>query len=266
MTQLDRRLGRSVFGGDPAGYHAARPGYPEFVYDILRERCGLRPGTPTFEVGAGTGIATGRLLHIGAAPLAAIEPDPRLAAFLRASLPTEDLQVLAEPFEETPLPSARFDLGLAATSFHWVEAEAGLAQVARLLRPGGWWAMVWNVFGDERRHDAFHEATVGLLGESRSPAAGAVRELSFGEDHVRRAAELEAAGVFEDIAYQSLSWTLTLGPPGVRALYATYSEINARPPEARERLLDALMEIAEREFAGKVERNMVTAIHTARRR
>jgi len=266
MRQLDRSLGRSVFGGDPAGYHAARPDYPEFVYDILCDRCGLAPGTPTFEVGAGTGTATRRLLALGAAPLAAIEPDPRLATFLRQGLPTTDLQVLVEPFEETTLPSDVFEIGLAATSFHWIEVEAGLAQVARLLRPGGWWIMVWNMFGDERRHDAFHEATVGLLGESRSPSAGPANGPSFGEDHPRRAAELRTAGHFENIAFDAQSWTLTLDAQGVRALYATYSEINARPPDERERVLDELVEIAERKFGGRVARNMITAMHTAQRR
>ena len=44
MGQLDRGLGRSVFGGDPAAYDAIRPDYPEAVYAILRERCGLGPG------------------------------------------------------------------------------------------------------------------------------------------------------------------------------------------------------------------------------
>lgn len=264
MGQLDRRLGRSVFGGDPAAYDAIRPDYPEWVYAALRDCCGLAPGCAAFEVGAGTGIATRRLLAAGAT-VDAFEPDARLATYLTDTHPTDHLRVHVEPLEETLLAGGGFDLGLAATSFHWVEVQVGLTQVARLLKSGGWWAMVWNNFGDPNRADPFHEATVGLLGESRSPSAG-TGGLSYGEDAQARRAELEAAGAFIDIGYEVRRWTLVLDPAGVRALYGTYSEINARTPHARERLLDKLAEIAARQFGGRVERNIVTTLHTARRR
>lgn len=266
MAGLARSAGRTAFGGDPSGYHAARPYYPEWVYEILRERCDLRAGAAVFEVGAGTGTASERLLELGAAPLVAIEPDARLARHLRGRIASPELEIRVEAFEDTELPEGTFDLGVAATSFHWVEPGRGLAQVGRLLRPGGWWAMVWNVFGDETRPDPFHDATQRLLGDSASPSAGAAGGPPHALDEVRRRAELEAADVFEAIGYEAWPWTLVLDPDGVRALYGTYSEVNQHEPADRERLLDALAQIAEREFGGRVERNMVTALHTARRR
>src|ERR1700761_1436733 len=82
MSELpaDSRFGRVAFGEDPDSYHATRPAYPAWVFEVLRERCHLTPGTSTFEIGAGTGLATRPLLDLGANPLLAIEPDPRLAA------------------------------------------------------------------------------------------------------------------------------------------------------------------------------------------
>src|SRR6185312_3750679 len=142
--------------------------------ETLLERCGLGPGCAMFEVGAGTGKATRALLAAGADPLFAIEPDSRLGAFLRASTASPALQVVAAPFESAELPRNDLDLGLAATSFHWIEALAGLNRVAGLLRPGGWWAMVWNVFGDDSRPDPFHEATDALLNDGpKSPSQSA---------------------------------------------------------------------------------------------
>jgi hypothetical protein len=60
MTQfaIERSFGRQAFGADPGGYHAARPAYPESVFEILWERCGLAHRTATFEIGAATGTAT----------------------------------------------------------------------------------------------------------------------------------------------------------------------------------------------------------------
>ena len=63
---ISRSFGRQAFGADPSNYHAARPAYPEWVFEMLRDRCGLKSGTATFEVGAGTGIATRWLLDLGA--------------------------------------------------------------------------------------------------------------------------------------------------------------------------------------------------------
>jgi SAM-dependent methyltransferase len=143
---IHQKFGREAFGRDPVGYDAARPAYPDWVFDFLRERCGLVSGTVTFEIGAGAGKATRRLPELGANPLVAIEPDERLAAFLRETVPDKALRVVTAPFDEAILQRAGFDLGLSPTAFHWLNEDFALAKVVKLLRPGGWWAMLWNVF------------------------------------------------------------------------------------------------------------------------
>src|ERR1700683_2163749 len=99
-SSIDRRAGRRAFGGDPCGYHVARPAYPDWVLEVLSERCGLAPQSATFEIGPGTGTATRRLLELGSNPLVAVEPDDRLATFLRATMPDEALTVVISTFEE----------------------------------------------------------------------------------------------------------------------------------------------------------------------
>src|SRR6266540_6750627 len=107
---------RRLFGGDPGGYDRAQPDYPSRVYEILTARCGLRSGAATLEIGPGTGLATRRLLALGADPLVAVEPDARLAGFLAEVVqgaPTAiDIRVV--PFEEVELPPASFDLVASA--------------------------------------------------------------------------------------------------------------------------------------------------------
>jgi SAM-dependent methyltransferase len=256
-------FGRQAFGRDPAGYDAARPAYPEWVFDFLCERCGLAPNAATFEIGAGTGTATRRLLELGANPLLAVEPDDRLADFLRKTNPDKALTVVVAPFEEAVLQEASYDLGLSATAFHWLTEDFALAKVARLLRPGGWWAMVWNEFGDSRRADPFHEATKSLLDKPLSPSAGN-GEVSFALDVEARVAALERAGAFDNVEHRTSAWSLILDPDQTVALYATYSNINIRPD--REEVLTELRRIARDEFQGCVTRNMVTSLYVARRR
>ena len=263
MTESSIRIfGRQAFGRDPAGYDAARPAYPDWAFDFLRERCGLVPDAVTFEIGAGTGTATRQLLERGANPLVAIEPDERLAAFLRETIPDNALTVLIAPFEEAVLQESSFDLGISATAFHWLNEDSALTKVAKLLRPGGWWAMLWNVFGDSRLPDPFHEATKSLLNKPLSPSAGN-GEVPFALDAEARLAALEETAAFDSVEHRKSTWSLVLDPDQTVALYGTYSNVNIRPD--REEVLNELRRIARDEFQGRVIRNMITSLYVARR-
>jgi hypothetical protein len=169
-------------------------------------------------------------------------------------------------FEEVSLPSASFDLGVAATSFHWLEQAAALAKVADLLRPGRWWAMWWTVFGDPDRQDPFREATDALLESlGTSPSAGIGKnQTPFALDVDRRVADLAAAG-FRSIEADQFRWRKTFTAGEVRALYATFSPLQRLAEDARSRLLDDLVRIADEDFGGRIMRPLVTAIYTARR-
>jgi hypothetical protein len=232
------------------------------VYQTLRTRCGLGHRAVTFEVGAGTGTATRRLLDFGADPLIAVEADARLADFLRANNPDPALKVLVSTFEDVKLEESSFDLGISATAFHWLEEDAALRKIARLLRPGGWWATFWNVFGDDSRPDPFHEATKKLLEGPRSPSAGELG-IPFGLDEEARAAAIKRTAAFDIVDVQTSRWSLVLNANQTMALYGTYSNVNVRPDRAV--LLAEIGRIARDEFSGRVTRNMTTSLYIARR-
>jgi SAM-dependent methyltransferase len=259
---IAREEGRELFGLDPAGYDRARPPYPGELYDLLVRTCGLGPGVATLEIGAGTGTATRRLAALGARPLVTVEPDPRLAAYLTAQrLP---ISVVEAPFERAALPRGRFALAVCATAFHWIETQRGLARVAECLVPGGWWAVWWNVFGDPDRKDPFHQATRALLRQLPMSNSGGAEQIPYALDRVGRLGDLERSGAFEPGSAFELRWTLGLDPAQTRALYATYSSIARLERTERDRLLDEIARIARTEFAGRVERHMVTAGYLAR--
>ena len=260
---IHRTIGRRAFGGDPAGYDAARPAYPDWVFNFLRERCRFVSDLVTFEIGAGTGTATRHLLEMGANPLVAVEPDERLAAFLRETIPDAALTVIVAPFEEAMLQEASFSLGLSATAFHRLNEDFALGKVAKLLRPGGWWAMLWNTFGDSSLPDPFHEATRDLLGPPLGPSAGN-GEVPFALDAAARLAALERTNAFHNIEHRTGTWPLFLNPDQTVALYATYSNVIIRPD--RQEVLSELHRIARDDFRGLVTRNMVTSLYVAQRR
>ena len=256
---IDRREGRRVFGRDPATYDRARAGHPERVYDVLRGRCGLGPDARVLEVGPGTGQVTRRLLELGVRSLVAVEPDPELAAYLRSSV-GDGPEIVVTTLEEAALPAEAFDLAVAASSFHWVEPERGLAAIHDALRPDGWWAMWWTHHGDPTRPDPFREATEQIVGGlDSSPGAS-----GFGRNPDAAKAALAAAG-FEDARVDVVRWRHEWDAAGIRALFASFSPIILLDDAERERILDAIERVATDEFGGRVVKPMRTILFTARK-
>lgn len=264
MSRIPITAGRRAFGDDPHAYAAARPDYPDALYGRLVDRCGLGRGSAVFEIGPGTGIATRRLLALGAAPLVAVEPDSRLAAHLRSAVANPALRVEETTFEDARLALAGFDLGVAATAFHWLEQGPALTKARAALKPGGWWAMWWHNFGGAWK-DAFQDATDHLFADTpSSPSHGKSGRPPFSLDQDARLSDLAAAG-FEDAQAEIWAWTETYDTARVVALYGTFSPIQALEPAKREAFLGQLARIADEQFGGRVERPFTTALYTARR-
>ena len=260
---LGRDAGRRLFGEDPAGYDAARPGHAEQVYESLRDRCGLGAGSKVVEIGPGTGQATRRLLELGAAPLVVLEPDPALAAFLRGIL-GERIEIRPTTLEAAELEDD-FDLAAAASSFHWVDEDVGLARIRHALRAGGWVALWWTAFGDARRPDPFRHAVDALMRElQRSPSQAKDDGPPFAHDGEARVAALERAG-FDSIEPRRFEWAHTWDTAGIRGLFATFSPVRALAPDRRDALLDEIGRIADEEFGGRVTKPVVTSLYTARK-
>ena len=269
--KVPRRIRKGVFGRDPEAYDRARLGYPTRVYEILTTRCGLRPGAAVFEIGPGTGIATRELIRLGAGPITLIEPDRRLARYLEASLRAAGghVKVTVRPFERTTLSAADFDLGVAATSFHWLPEGLALRRVARALRPGGWWATWSNHYGDPYRPSPFHRALQPLYRElsgGREVVPGGKRaRASAARDRKHRLHALESVGEFDRISREDIRWTATLGTVRAKALWATFSDIVTLPSNQRDWFLAELGKIVDERFHGEVTFPMLTPIYTARR-
>ena len=135
------------------------------------------------EIGPGTGRVTRRLVAAGA-HVVAVEPEAALTRHVAETLDPAAATVIHRTFEDAPLADGTFDLVVAAMAFHWVDQERGLPRLHRLLRPGGWAALWWTLFGDPSRPDPFRDATRhGLAGCSgRAPKAERLLEAWLGTD------------------------------------------------------------------------------------
>lgn len=124
-----------------ADYERARPAYVEEAVDWALGRLGLAPGGRVLDLAAGTGKLTRELLARGL-DVVAVEPGDEMRAVLEHELP--GVEALAGRAEAIPLGDASVDGIAVGQAFHWFETESALAEMHRVLRPGGGFALLWN--------------------------------------------------------------------------------------------------------------------------
>jgi ubiquinone/menaquinone biosynthesis C-methylase UbiE len=119
-----------------------RPDYPRGAIDWLVAALGLGPGRVAVDLAAGTGKLTRRLLPSGAR-VVAVEPLAEMRAVLAREVP--GAEALSGTAEALPLADASADAVTVGQAFHWFDAEPAAAEIARVLRPGGALALIWNI-------------------------------------------------------------------------------------------------------------------------
>jgi SAM-dependent methyltransferase len=135
---------RDRFSSRVDDYVKYRPSYPSDLIALLEREAGLRKGSRVADLGSGTGILTTLLLDAGA-EVFAVEPNaPMREAAERALGDRAAFHSVAASAEATTLPDASVDLVTAAQAFHWFDPIAARREMARIVRPGGAIAIVWN--------------------------------------------------------------------------------------------------------------------------
>src|ERR1700760_434988 len=141
-----RRVATS-FGHNAQRYDRARPSYPRALVDRLLAESpgpgsGARAGSGprVLDVGCGTGIVA-RLFQAAGSEVLGVDPDERMAGHARE----RGLEVEGATFETWETNGRAFDAVVAGQAWHWVDPVEGATKAASALRPGGRFAVFWNV-------------------------------------------------------------------------------------------------------------------------
>jgi SAM-dependent methyltransferase len=127
----------TAFADVAEAYERGRPSYPA---DAVRWLVGDEP-CDVVDLGAGTGKLTRGLVALGHR-VTAIEPLDEMRSQLEVAVPAA--QAFAGSAEEIPLPNASADVVICAQAFHWFDHTVAMTEIARVLRPRGRLALVWN--------------------------------------------------------------------------------------------------------------------------
>jgi ubiquinone/menaquinone biosynthesis C-methylase UbiE len=160
-------------------YERGRPDYPTDVVDALMRELGLGQGAPVLDLAAGTGKLT-RALLASQLDVIAVEPQRELRDVLAANVGAE--RVRDGVGEAIPLDDGAVAAVTVADAFHWLDAQPALAEIARVLHPGGGLAIVTTApdWGNAPWAHELGAALVGLRPEHPAfdgpPWQEAVRE------------------------------------------------------------------------------------------
>jgi len=132
------------FSSRVADYRRFRPGYPPALLDFLAQTCALSPRSVIADIGSGTGLLSQLFLENGNM-VYGVEPNAEMRAAGEQMLGGYPQFVsVAARAEATTLPDASVDFVTAGQAFHWFDHETARREFGRILRPGGWTALVWN--------------------------------------------------------------------------------------------------------------------------
>ncbi len=227
------------FGSVAADYQRYRPGPPMAAVDWMLPR---KAGT-VIDLGAGTG-ALARLLVGRVDQVVAIEPDDRMRSVLEE---VPSVRAVQGRGESIPLPDGCADAVLASSSWHWMDRDSTLAEVARVLTPGGVLGAVWTgpdpegpfmVQAQALMADRSHRAGVTDDGVGSDEGDSGIADLIMG-DALRALSSLEipVGATFDQPEHQVFTWDVALTADELIGLLGTLSWIITMPDEARDRVI-----------------------------
>jgi SAM-dependent methyltransferase len=161
MDADEARRRANSFGSVAHVYAQNRPGYPNEAVAWL---AGATPAN-VLELGSGTGKLTAPLLSLGHRVVAT---DPLTAMLGELTTVAPGARRVAAKAEAIPLATGVVDLVVSAQAFHWFDPDRALPEIARVLRPGGVLALVWNA-GDFKV--PWVRKVLGLIGMSADEIA-----------------------------------------------------------------------------------------------
>jgi SAM-dependent methyltransferase len=217
-----------AWGDSAEVYERARPEYPPEAIEFLRE-IGLSDDSDVLDLAAGTGKLTRALIAAGAR-VTAVEPLSAMRQMLQQRLP--EATVMEGTAERIPVEDGFVDLVTVAQAFHWFDAPKAAAEIARVMRPGGGLAAIWNV-----RDEGVE--WMAMIGELIEAARGGTPSHQSGD---WRKPFDAAGGVFEPLRTETFRHSQQLSRAEAVDVFASRSYVASLPGQEREVLLERVAE------------------------
>ena len=183
-------MNTGLFSSKAEKYALYRWDYAPGAIETIFETVQLSQESTIVDIGAGPGnLAKHFMGRVGQTYL--VEPDDEMRRFAQQALGAHPAcRIVNARAEETGLPDGCTDLAAVAQAIHWFDPEPARAEFVRLLKPGGWLAVLRNYGTDERLNAAIEEVYTQENGCDSSiithRPAWKPMNFYFGGDHYHR--------------------------------------------------------------------------------
>lgn len=236
------------FSNRAEDYKKHRPGYPPEVIDFLQAKGALPDSAVIADIGAGTGLLT-RLLLPHAKTVFAVDPNDAMRAEMERELGASNRFIsINGTAEATGLDDDSVDLVTAAQAFHWFDAEKARAEFCRILKPGGFVALVWNLRDTEA--DDFQRDYETML-RTHLPDYRETHKRSAGDEHIFKFFAPTHVELFQTSNEQSFDLPSLKG----RLFSSSYT------PNSSDPAFDRLMRDVEKLFERHEKNNRVRFVY-----
>ncbi len=129
------------FAGFAGTYDSARPRVPAVIVDILTQLAGVVRPALVVDIGCGTGLST-RIWADRSLSVIGIEPSADMRAQAIAATTAGNVKYKDGDSAQTHLPDQCADIVTVSQALHWMEPEPTFAEIARILRHSGVFAVI----------------------------------------------------------------------------------------------------------------------------
>jgi SAM-dependent methyltransferase len=268
MAGMPRNDVGQVFNEVPELYDRRRPTYPAELFTDLVAITGVDKRSSVLEVGCGTGQATGALAALSGS-VVAVERGAEMAALARQRLAGFDnASVETSTFEEWDDGDRRFELLVAASSWHWVDPSVGWRRAHDVLQPEGWMALLGNVVVRQpgepevfaETADLHEQLSPGNPDWGHPPLEAEVRATDSGWGLVEDPGSLFGPTIVR--WYPTVQW---FDGEGFADLLRTNSIYRKLAPDIREPLLDMIAERIRTRLGDRAPRRYLSVLRVGQR-
>jgi SAM-dependent methyltransferase len=253
------------YGSVADDYNKVRPRYPQNLTDRVVELAQLSSDATILEVGCGPSDAT--ILEVGCGPgnatisfarlgfsIVCLEPNPEFCRLVQHNCQEYPLvKILNISLEEWQLEASKFDVVLAANSWHWIPPEVKYSKSAQALRDNGFLILLWNMT-PEPNYEA-HAPSLTRY-EGREMQEEILR--GFGQN-------ILDSGLFRDLISEQIPCNVSYSTDDYLMLLNTFSQYRAIAPQTKNSLFEGLKDKLESQLQGSIELSYLSAFHLARK-
>lgn len=133
------------FTGRVANYAKYRPSYPEAILDLLEKEIVFDSQKDIADIGSGTGKLAKLFLN-NENLVFGVEPNEEMRDAAEKILKDYINFISVNGTAEfTALADRSVDLITSGQAFHWFDSEKAKAEFSRIIKPGGYVVLIWNV-------------------------------------------------------------------------------------------------------------------------